>query len=668
MAVSEKNILNRLYFIAGCMFVFGIAVMVKLRNIQYDQGAAYRAKASERIVKDFVIPANRGNVYSVNGNLLATSIPKYDIRFDALTPKTSVFEANLKPLCDSLAKFPGKKTSSQYQRLFRKARANKNRYLLVARNLGYSEYMRMRKFPMLKMSPFKGGLIVEQKTKREHPMGGIAQRTIGYERIDDNGHVTRPGIDGAFGLKYLRGTNGKHAKQQIGKNQWKPINDANKIEPKDGLDVYTTIDVNIQDIAHHALLRQLEFYEAEHGCVVVMEVETGEIRAISNLGRTKKGTYYERLNYAVGESHEPGSTFKVMALMAALEDKVIDTATVIDTKLGTKRFYGRTISDSRGYGEISAARALEVSSNIGLATIIDEHYSSNPKKFIKRIKNWGLHDTLDIPIIGEGKPILPEPGDNIWSKNALPSMAYGYNLQLTPLHTLTFYNAIANNGQMVKPRFIKAVKAFDKEVEVFDKEVLHKQICSEQTLKEIQEILKNVVVRGTGRKMYSKNFSMAGKTGTARTDYQDYEAWLKDRKYVSSFAGYFPTETPKYSCIVVIHKPSTEVGYYGADVTGPVFKSIAQKIFTDTPLVDEVESLEVKHAAVETQFEAYYNTAQTYKTIMPNVVGLPAMDAVALLENMGLKVNFKGAGIVKKQSVAEGKKIKKNQNIVLEIS
>ncbi|MFS4484130.1 penicillin-binding protein [Hyunsoonleella sp. 2307UL5-6] len=650
------------------MFVFGVAVMVKLGNIQFVQGDEYRAKASERIVKDFVIPANRGNVYSVNGNLLATSIPKYDIRFDALTPKTSIFEDNLKPLCDSLAKFPGKKTSSQYQRTIRKARANKNRYFLLGRNLGYSEYMRMRTFPMLKMSPFKGGLIVEQKTKREHPMGGIAQRTIGYERIDEQGHITRPGLDGAFGVKYLRGTNGKHAKQQIGKNQWKPINDTNKIEPKDGLDVYTTIDVNIQDIAHHALLKQLEIYEAEHGCVVVMEVETGEIRAISNLGRTKKGTYYERLNYAVGESHEPGSTFKVMALMAALEDKVIDTATVVDTKMGTKRFYGRTISDSRGHGKISAARALEVSSNIGLATIIDMHYADDPKKFINRIKGWGLNDTLDIPIIGEGKPIVPEPGDKIWSKNALPSIAYGYNLQVTPLHTLTFYNAIANNGQMVKPRFIKAVKEFDKDVEVFDKEVMDKKICSEKTLNEIQEILKNVVVRGTGKKMYSKNFSMAGKTGTARTDYQNYEEWRKDRKYVSSFAGYFPTENPKYSCIVVIHKPSTEVGYYGADVTGPVFKSIAQKIYTDTPLIDEVESLEVKHAAVEHQFEGYYDIAQTYKTIMPNVVGLPAMDAVALLENMGLRVDFKGAGIVKKQSVAKGQKVKKNQNIVLEIS
>lgn len=655
--------------IAGCMFIFGVAVMVKLINIQFVQGDVYRAEANERIVKDFPIPANRGNVYSVNGNLLATSIPKYNIRLDALTATSSIFEEKLKPLCDSLSKFPGKHSSSQYQKILRKARANKNRYFLLARNLGYSEYVRMHNYPLLDLSPFKGGLIVEQKTKREHPMGGIAQRTIGYERIDENGNVTRPGLDGAFGVKYLRGKDGKHAKQQIGKDQWKPIVDYNKIEPQDGLDVYTTIDVNIQDIAHHALLKQLEHYEAEHGCVVVMEVETGEIRAISNLGRTEKGTYYERLNYAVGESHEPGSTFKVMALMAALEDKVVDTATVVDTGKGVKTFYGRRIYDSHsgGYGKISVARALEVSSNIGLATIIDGNYAEAPKRFLKYIDKWSLNQTLDLPIIGEGRPVIPKPGEKLWSKNALPSIAYGYNLRMTPLQTLTFYNAIANDGVMVKPRFIKSVREFEEVVEEFDKEVIHKKICSDKTLKEIQEILKNVVERGTGRRLYSPHFSMAGKTGTAQTEYW-MEDWKDNKRYVSSFAGYFPTENPKYSCIVVIHKPSIDKGYYGADVSGPVFKSVAQKIFTDTPLVDEVQTLEVQQASVNKEFEGYFKVAQTYKTIMPNVVGLPAMDAVALLENMGLKVNFEGSGIVKKQSITKGQKVKKNQKVSLELS
>lgn len=670
MARAELKILNRLYFVSGIMFVFALAVAFKLCSIQFLEGDKYRSIAQKRTIKNVEIPANRGNVYSADGSLLATSIPKYDIRIDAVQPQQSTFEQYIKPLADSLAKFSGK-SSKSYQINIRKARKNKNRYYLLARNISYSDYIRLRNFPLLKLGAIKGGLIVEQTTRREHPMGGIAQRTIGYERIDENGNVTRPGIDGAFGMQYLRGVNGQRLKQKIGNGQWKPIADFNQVEPQDGLDVYTTIDVNIQDIAHHSLLGQLEFYEAEHGCVVVMDVETGEIKAISNLGRTESGYYYERLNYAVGESHEPGSTFKVMALMAALEDKLIDTSTVVDTGKGVKRFYGRNIYDSHhgGYGKISAARALEVSSNIGLATLINDNYSDKPHKFINRLKSWNLDEPLGVSIIGEGLPDIPGPGDKKWSKNALPSMAYGYNLSLTPLQTLAFYNAIANGGQLVKPRFIKAVKEFDKTVESFEKEIKKERICSESTLKAIQEILKNVVVRGTGSSLYSATFSMAGKTGTAQTEY-----WMKDwqdnKRYISSFAGYFPAENPKYSCIVVIHKPSIEKGYYGADVSGPVFKRIAQKIFTETPLVDEIETLDFTNKDVESDFESFYGIAQKYKTIMPQVVGMPAMDAVALLENMpvGVKVQLRGSGTIKKQSVEKNNKLKRNQIIVLEAS
>lgn len=649
------------------MFLFMFAVIFKLFSIQFVHGDRYRELAEKRAIKNVVIPANRGNVYSSDGSLLATSIPKYDIRLDAITPSAFTFEKYLKPLSDSLSKFSGK-PSSYYQNEIRKARANKNRYYLLARNIGYSDYIRLRNFPLLNLGAFKGGLIVEQTTKREHPMGEIAQRSIGYERFDEHGNVTRAGIDGAFGVKYLRGTDGHRWKQKIGQGQWKPITDYNEVEPKDGYDVYTTIDVNIQDIAHHALLGQLEYYEAEHGCVVVMETRTGEIKAISNLGRNSKGYYYERLNYAVGESHEPGSTFKVMALAAALEDKEVDTSTIVDTQSGVKQFYGRKIYDSHrgGYGKISVAKALEVSSNIGFATIIDEHYSKQPEKFIKRIKSWNLNKPLGVAIIGEGIPDIPEPGSKKWSKNALPSMAYGYNLSLTPLQTLAFYNAIANNGELIRPRFIREVREFDKTIKKIDKEVISKKLFSDKTLNELKEILKNVVYRGTAKSLYSENFSMAGKTGTAQTEYWMAD-WSENKRYISSFVGYFPADNPKYSCIVVIHKPSTKKGYYGADVSGPVFKAIAQKIFTDTPLIDEVETLEFKNLIVENDFETYYNLAQNHKTIMPSVIGLPTMDAIPLLENMGLKVKVNGTGIIKSQSVEKGEKVQKNQTIVLNI-
>ncbi|WP_044636966.1 penicillin-binding protein [Siansivirga zeaxanthinifaciens] len=653
------------------MFIFGLAVVFKLFSIQFLQGEKYKAMASERVVKNVVIPANRGNVYSVHGNLLATSVPKYDIRIDAFAPSTKNFEKYLIPLCDSLAKFKNG-SSSYYQKELRKARANKNRYYLLARNIGYSQYIRFRNFPLLELGAYKGGLIVEQTTKREHPMGGIAQRSIGYERIDEKGNVTRAGIDGAFGIKYLRGTDGQRKKQLIGKGQWKPLSDANEIEPKDGYDVYTTIDVNIQDIAHHALLEQLEKYKADHGCVVVMETKTGEIRAISNLGRNSDGYYYERLNYAVGESHESGSTFKLMALTAGLEDKVIDTTDIVDTENGVVKFYGKSVRDSHhgGYGKITLAKAFEVSSNTGIVKAIDKAYGKNPSKFIDRLYDFNLHKDLGLPIIGEPKPIIPDPRikNGRWSGIALQWMAYGYGVSFTPLQTLTFYNAIANDGQMVRPRFLKEVKEFDAVIEPFEKEVIDERICSKETVVKVKQLLKNVVEQkfGTGHRLYSENFSMAGKTGTCQKDYSNKEKL----NYISSFAGYFPAENPKYSCIVVIHEPDKSVGYYGADVSGPVFKKIAQKIFTDTPIVDEVESLEVKQASVQKEFEGFYKAAQTYKTIMPNVVGLPAMDALALLENMQVKIKVKleGNGVVKKQSIEQNIKLQNNQVIVLTAS
>ena len=653
------------------MFIFGLAVVFKLLSIQFIQGDVYRAKATERVVKNVIIPANRGNVYSVNGNLLATSIPKYDIRFDALTAKTKTFEKYIKPLCDSLAKYSGK-SSNKFEKDIRRARVNRNRYFLLARNISYSDYIRLRNFPLLNLGAFKGGLIVEQTTKREHPMGGIAQRTIGYERIDDKGNVTRPGIDGAFGIKYLRGVDGQRMKQQIGKGQWKPLSDTNEIEPKDGYDVYTTIDVNIQDIAHHALLAQLEKYKADHGCVVVMETKTGEIRAISNLGRNKNGHYYERLNYAVGESHESGSTFKLMALAAAFEDKVIDTSDVVDTEKGILSFYGKKVRDSKhgGYGKITVSKAFELSSNTGIVKVIDQAYRKQPEKFVDRLYAMNLDNDLDLPIIGEPKPIIPDPRikNGRWSGIALQWMAYGYGVSFTPLQTLTFYNAVANDGVMVKPRFLREVKEFDKVIEPFEKEVINKQICSKETISKLQTLLKSVVEKehGTGHRLYSKNFSMAGKTGTCQKDYRDKEKL----NYISSFAGYFPAENPKYSCIVVIHEPDKGVGYYGADVSGPVFKRVAQKIYTDTPLIDEIESLEVKIGVVEDEYESFYKTAQTYKTIMPNLIGMPAMDALALLENMqvDIKVKLDGNGIIKAQSINKSTKLKDKQTIVLKAS
>jgi len=664
MTAEKKNILNRFYFIAGGMFLVALFIIIRLLSIQFVDGEHYRELAHENTTKNFTIPANRGNIYSDDGSLLATSVPKYDIRFDAVTVAAEDFNEFLIPLSKELSKLLGKQPS-YYQNILRKARADKNRYLLIAKGLGYSNYIRVKNMPLFNKGPYRGGIIVEQRTVREHPLGKIAERLVGDERFDKPG-VYEVGFEGAFD-KFLRGKNGQRLKQKIAKGQWKPVSDENEVEPEDGFDIITTINVNIQDIAHHALLKQMEDYEADHGCVIVMEVATGEIKAVSNLARTKSGTYFEKYNYAVWESHEPGSTFKTMAMLAALEDKVIDTSTIVDTKLGSKPFYGRTITDTKGHGKISAAKALEVSSNIGLATIIDDNYKSEPNKLINHFKDWHLTKPLGIPLSGEGKPEIPEPGHDKWSKNALPSMAYGYNLRMTPLQTLTFYNAIANNGKMVKPKFIKEIRKMNQEVESFETEVLNEKICSEEALSKVREILKNIVKRGTGKSLYSENFSMAGKTGTARTEYWMAD-WGSNRRYISSFSGYFPADNPKYSCIVVIHKPSTKKGYYGADVTGPVFKRIAQKIYTDSPLMDRVKEIETVMPSIASNFDDYHNKQQLGGSKIPDVVGMVGMDAIALLENLGLWVVAQGDGEVVSQSLPSGEAFKKGQKIVLQLS
>ncbi len=660
--------MNRLYFVTAGLFLFGVAVLVKLTMIQLVDGEKYREIAMERTERMFTIAPNRGNLYSEDGSLLATSVARYTIRFDAVTVADDDFRTNIVPLSNSLSKLLGK-SPTHYQQLLRKAKENKNRYTLVARNLDYDAYMAVKRFPLFIKGPNKGGLIIEQKTVREHPLGKIAERSVGYENVDQEGYYSGVGLERAFG-EYLRGVQGKRLKQKIAKGQWKPIGNDNIIEPKDGYDLVSTIDINIQDIAHHALLAQLEHYKAEHGCVIVMETKTGEVKAISNLGRTPEGKYYERLNYAIGESHEPGSTFKLMSLVAALEDKVIDTSTVIDTEKGTWRIYDRTVRDSKngGYGKISMARAFEVSSNTAFAKMIHNSYKDAPEKYVNRLVAMNLNRELGLPIKGEGKPVIRYPGDKGWSGISLAWMSHGYEVSMTPLQVLTFYNAIANDGEMVKPRLIKEVKEWDRTIKKFEKEIIDPSMCSKETAAIVKNLLKNVVEKkyGTGHKLYSPNFSMAGKTGTAQKNYVSKDPDVL--KYISTFAGYFPAEDPKYSCIVVIHEPDKSVGYYGADVSGPVFKSVAQKIYANSPLIDEVEIPNLTDKDLNTDYQKYYAESRKEYHKVPNVEGMSGMDAISILENLGLKVEVKGNGKVKKQSVSHGTNIKKGNIIILELS
>jgi cell division protein FtsI (penicillin-binding protein 3) len=478
--------------------------------------------------------------------------------------------------------------------------------------------------------------------------------------------LKRVGIEGAFG-KYLNGKDGKVLKQKIAKGQWKPIRDVNEVEPQDGYDVISTIDVYIQDIAHHALLKQLEFYQADHGCVVVMETKTGKVKAISNLGRATDNSYYETINYAVAESHEPGSTFKLVDMIALLDDNKVDTNKVYDSRGGVITYRGKKVKDSngKGYGKISLAKGFELSSNTILVQAVYDNYKNNPKEFVDRINNMGLNKPLGLPFQGEGTPVIPQPSDKKWSAISLPWMAFGYGVAITPLQTLTLYNAVANNGEMVKPLFVSEIKEWNKTIKKYNKQVINPSICNQETIKKLKAVLQNVVKKGTGSKLYSKDFSMAGKTGTAQVDYHKSGGQMY---YASSFVGFFPAEEPKYSCIVVVHKPNVNAGYYGADVAGPVFKRIAQKIFTDAPSTNEIKNLDKKIKNQESNFNNYYTHAQKAKTTIPNLKGKSGMDAVALLENLGLKVRVVGVGKVKKQSIEPGSFIDKSKTITLELS
>lgn len=665
MAVENRNILKRVYAVALLIIIMSTAIAVKLTNIQWVEGEYYRKLAQERTVKNFVIPANRGNVYSSDGSLLATSIPEYTIRFDAVAPSEENFKKNVKPLAESLSKVL-KKSSGSILNEFKKARANKNRYFLVAKKLTYTEYAEIKTFPLFNLGAYKGGIIIEQETVRKHPIGKIAARTIGYERFDEKGNLLPVGIEGAFG-KYLNGTDGKILKQKIAQGQWKPIRDDNEVEPIDGYDIVSTIDVYIQDIAHHALLKQLQEYEADHGCVVVMETKTGNVKAISNLGRDKDGSYYETINYAIAESHEPGSTFKLVDLIALLDDKKVDTSKVYDSHGGIITYRGRKVKDSHdgGYGKVSLARGFEVSSNTILVQAVYENYKNNPREFVDRINGLGLNKPLGLPFKGEGIPKIPQPGKD-WNGLSLPWMAFGYGVSVTPLQTLTLYNAVANNGVMIKPKFVQEVKEWNKTIKKFDTEIINPKICSDETLNKVRAVLKNVVKKGTASKLYSKDFSMAGKTGTAQVDYHKGD---QDMYYASSFTGYFPAEDPKYSCIVVVHKPNTSKNnYYGADVAGPVFKRIAQKVFTDVPSTDQVKTLKKKFTYQEKNYLSYNEKLNKKPSLIPNLKGMSGMDAVALLENLNMRVKVKGFGKVKKQSIQAGQPIVKNNVIVLELS
>ena len=653
MSKNNANIINRSGWFFTILFFFAILIIGQLINIQYIEGNKYRTLAQKYTVHEFTIKANRGNIYADDGSVLATSVPLYDIAFDPTTPSKKNFNNNIDALTAKLAHFTGK-PQNQWKQIFVKARKNNRKYIKIVSNINFSEYQKIKNFPLFKLGSNKGGFIVEMHTERLYPLGKILRRTIGFDR----GKGNQAGIEGAYSI-YLKGKDGMQKKQKIKRGVWKPLSDINDIEPQDGFDVVTNINIDIQDMAHQTLLKQLKKFKADHGSVVVMEVKTGAIKAMVNLGKNKSGNYEELRNYAVFERHEPGSTFKLFSIMTLLEDKVADINDVVDTGNGTYKIYNEIVKDDHigGFGKITLQQVFEKSSNVGTVKFVYKNYRNKPEKFVNRLYNYGLHEKVKIDIKGEGNPIIPDPKDKNWSGISLPWMAYGYGVEMTDIQTLAYYNAIANEGKLMRPYLVKAVKSFNKDIKTFEPEVLNPSIASKETVHKMQEMMRGVVLRGTAKNIKNKYVSIAGKTGTAQTEY-----WKRKGQYISSFVGYFPAENPMYSMIVVIHKPQIKNKYYGNIVAAPVFDSIAQFIYGKTPREVRFSQIDKKDL-LNTE-----KIVEKYGTVMPDLKGFPAKDALYILENMGLKVSIKGSGKVVKQSIPKGAPVKKNQEIKLTLT
>jgi cell division protein FtsI (penicillin-binding protein 3) len=701
----KKIIVRRVQALYLLFFALALVVLGKILYLQLLKGEELRQKAEDLMLKYVTIEPNRGDIYARGGKrLLATSVPYYEIRLDlnSSAMKDAVFTQGIDSLSYRLSRMFPDKSKATWKRELIRARKEGKRYHLLRRQVSYRQLQEMKTFPIFRLGKYKGGFITVQSNRRVLPHQQLAARTIGYLSKSERGNVV--GLEGAYD-HFLAGVKGIRLMQKTAGNTWIPVNDANEVEPQNGYDVVTTIDVDIQDVAENALLKQLSMHQAHHGCAILMEVETGDIRAIANLARNSNGKYAESYNYAIAESTEPGSTFKLASMIVALEDGYIDLDDTIDTGKGAVRYYDKVIRDTRwgGYGVITVKEAFEVSSNVALSRIIHDHYRKRPEAFVERLYRMHLNEPVGIEIRGEGEPLIRYPGDDYWSGISLPMMSHGYEVRMTPLQVLTFYNAVANDGKMVKPRIVESIRYYGNTVKRFSPRVIDQSICSDETLRKVKVMLEGVVENGTARNLSNENFKIAGKTGTAQIANAKYGYKVDSRiSYQASFVGYFPAEKPKYSCIVVVNSPTSDV-YYGNLVAGPVFREISRKVYAtsldlqqgmvpadgyradipyskngyreslesvlkelDIPLSGQTGSDWVKTTMKEES--VLVDPLTISGTGVPNVKEMGARDAVYLLENAGLKVMVNGRGKVVEQSLPPGSPIIKGQKIVLTMS
>ncbi len=701
----------RLRILYAIFIVLAIVILAKIAWIQFGPDSAHLKERAIAISYSRAnIEANRGDILTHDGRVLATSLPTFELRMDFAAEglKDKTFNANVDSLAYYLSTFFKDKSKASYKTMLQNARANKakNRYKLISpRRVNYLELEEIQKFPLFRLGANKGGFITNQVNVRHFPHGTLAARTIG--RVNRGG--AKWGIEGAFD-EPLKGTDGNSLMQKVSGSFKVPVEDEANIEPVDGLDIVTTLDIDIQDVAETALKQQLEKGNAQWGSVVLMEVATGEIRAISNLTRTAPGVYNEDLNYAIGTSLEPGSTFKLATLMALLDDGGMKLTDSIDTEGGRATIRRKLVIDDHKEDVITLKKVFEVSSNIGFAKSVDSLYHKNPSRFVDYISSIGLADRLGVQIAGEAKPQIKRPSDKgSWDGYTLTLMSYGYALRLTPLHTLSLYNAIANDGAMMKPLLVKELRSYGQTIETFDPEVLNKAVCSRSTLKKVRECLEGVVNQGTAADaMKNPYYTVAAKTGTAQIamDNQGYTDSWGGRNYLATLVGYFPADNPKYSCIVTIktyYGRGSYKTFYGASLAGPVFRAIADQVYASNyqwqQPISRTDSLPYIYSApklksgkisditkVASKLDLEINkdkdidqwaiskldSLQTTNEVealtdddnlVPYVIGMGLKDAIYLLESRGLRVNFSGSGRVVQQSLRHGSRFNAGSEI-----
>jgi cell division protein FtsI (penicillin-binding protein 3) len=694
----KKDILWRVYLgflglMAFCIFIFAKAVY-----IQTAEGPRLKAKTDSLNTKIDTVESERGTIYTEAGEMLSTSMPIYDIRIDFEADglrknNGELFTKHADSLSLMLNKLFGDKTVAEYKKELTDGYKKSNRYYLLKKNITFSDWKRMQTFPLVNLGRNKSGIIPIEKSKRLNPYRVLAFRTIGLVKADSNFNV---GLERYYD-NYLRGKIGTRVLKRVAGNTYVPIEGV-EVEPDPGKDVYTTLDITMQEIVENALYNKLKEQMALSGCAIIMEVQTGKIKAIANLGLQKDGSYWEDLNYAI-QPFEPGSTIKLASLLALLHDGFVNLNTEVNIYGGSYNFgTGATMVDSKQDGTYmtNVLKVFENSSNVGISLLANKNYKEKPEKLLNHFKRFHLNEKSGIDLIGEGKPQLPNPKASTWSGTSIPWMSVGYEMRVNPMQILMLYNAVANNGKLMQPYLVNEIKSFGITEKKFNPIVLENNIASKEALQAAKQALIGVVQNGTAKSIQSTKYTIAGKTGTALI--ADRNTSYADQQYYSSFAGFFPAENPQYTCIIVVKNKRNATQVYGADVAAPVFKEIADRIFslktktipniqwTDTNLLSA--HLSSKDANYFAQLYALPQQAaqhngwaiwqqknkqiniteqQIAKNTMPNMLGLAAKDAVFIAENLGLQIQMYGRGKVISQSIVSGAAIYRNQKLIIQL-